>query len=311
MRNDNTPSLTAWFVAVAILVLGSDEYGISSCPPGSIDAQRRVLLAAGFRKQHLSVWGKQCLRGFLHHVVHRHCLEGLGRRKLYMEHAVRSFLAPTISTATTSNIITTKRQVLIVAAGYDTLAMRLAPDYTHSSVTFWEVDHPATSKRKQKAMEFELTSNGQIHCIMADLATIQLSTILRQQHEHQERPQYDLTSPTIVIVEGLTMYLTGNQIFDFFRDVATVVGPGSRICFDHFGWKNGTFDNGWSTPCQRHFAKRIGEEWHWGIDPNDLQDFLVDTPWTIIDQSAKMGLEYMATVELTKAINSLPAIDGG
>ena len=225
-----------------------------------------------------------------------------------MEHAVRSFLAPSTSATMTfsTSTTTTTRQVLIVAAGYDTLAMRLAPDYAHSSVTFWEIDHPATSKRKQQAMEIELVMNGQIHCIMADLAAIQLSTILRQQ-----QPQYCLTSPTIVIVEGLTMYLTGKQILDLFRDIATVVGPGSRICFDYFGWKNGTFDNGWSTPFQRYFAKRIGEEWYWGIDPNDLQKFLVDTPWTIIDQSVKMGMEYMATVELVNTNDSLPPVVSG
>jgi methyltransferase (TIGR00027 family) len=284
---DDKPSKTALIVAIILIVLGSDDYGSSKCPPGSVQAQIEVLRRAGvfripFAFINNPVFAKLA-RWCLHSCVHAQFLEGVGVRKLYMEHGVRTFLAATTKKKAQP------QQVLVIAAGYDTLAFRLSRDYPE--VAFWELDHPATSTRKQLAAT-AAAADISVRCVMADFAKTTLRAVLTNETD------YDPTLPTIVVVEGLTMYLTGDQVLELLRDIAAVVGPNSRICLDHFGWRNGALDNGWITHLQKMFAKAVGEPWFWGIDPSDLQEFLKDNPFKVVDQSAKTGLEFMVTLEL-------------
>jgi methyltransferase (TIGR00027 family) len=293
---DDKPSKTALIVAIILIVLGGDEYGSSRCPPGSVKAQIEVLQRCGvfripFAWIHNPIFAKLA-RWCLHSCVYAQFLEGVGVRKLYMEHAVRTFLATQNMTTATA----IAPQVLVIAAGYDTLAFRLSRDYYYSpeKVVFWEIDHPATSMRKQMAASTATASAASnVRYVMADLAKTTLREVLLN-----SETKYNPTAPTIVIVEGLTMYLTGEQVLDLFQDVATVVGPNSKICFDHFGWRNGGLDNGWITHLQKMFANGVGEPWFWGIDPSNLQEFLKDNPFKVVDQSAKTGLEFMVTLEL-------------
>ena len=301
LDDTTTPSKTALMVALFLIILGSDDYGSSKCPPGAVAAQITVLNGVVpfpmlIRLIHNPLFGKLA-RWVLHTFVHEQFLEGIGVRKTYMEHGVRTFLSKRKNT--------NRAQVLVLASGYDTLATRLCQDYKEdtdsaSTVTFWEVDHPATYAATSSSSKRKQNQSG--HCvqsIMADLTTTKLKTALSLPSSLEKNdPYYDPTIPTVVIIEGLTMYLTGTQLLDLLSDVSTVIGKGSRICFDHFGWKNGTFENGWLTQCQMRFAKLLGEEWHWGIDPKDLQEFLKDSQYKIIDQSTKVGMEFMVTLEL-------------
>lgn len=212
-------------------------------------------------------------------LVHANLEEGVGIRKCFMEEHVRTCLNGGC------------KQVLIVGAGYDTLAWRLSQEY--SNVQFWEVDHPATSQVKQRGLQ-QLNPPRNLHAIMADLTTTTLEEVMPQQ------PEYNTMTRTVVVMEGLLYYLSEAEVRALFRSVANIVGPSSSVCFDFFGWKQNRLDLGWMTPLLSFAVNMAGESWKWGIDPVELPVFFQDLPWSVSVAPRSMGIERMACVELDK-----------
>jgi methyltransferase (TIGR00027 family) len=197
------------------------------------------------------------------------------------------------------------RQVLIVAAGYDTLALRLSNEFP--TVHFWEVDHPATSKCKQRALA-ALGQPKNLHTVAADLTQLSLHDALlvdnnNNNNNKNKNNKYDPNAPTVVVMEGLLMYLTEHQVQQLFNDVSSVVGPkGSSVCFDFVGWKESKnlADIGWLAPFMHWWLRRRGEPWLWGVDPARLSSFFSNTRWRVMGQPMSIGCERLAIVELTE-----------
>eukprot|EP00814_Leptocylindrus_danicus_P017497 CAMPEP_0116016950 /NCGR_PEP_ID=MMETSP0321-20121206/7771_1 /TAXON_ID=163516 /ORGANISM="Leptocylindrus danicus var. danicus, Strain B650" /LENGTH=171 /DNA_ID=CAMNT_0003487077 /DNA_START=258 /DNA_END=770 /DNA_ORIENTATION=- len=155
-------------------------------------------------------------------------LNGVGKRKAYIETAVRNELSIPGSGGSRHAV----EQVLVVASGYDTLALRLAEEFPH--VLFYEVDHPATMAIKRRAVQFyQMSDEGSID-FRADLTKTSLKNALLTEDGGLDR--YDITKPTAVVMEGLTMYLHEDELLNLFNSTAEVVGPKSTISFDFFGW---------------------------------------------------------------------------
>lgn len=212
-------------------------------------------------------------------------LDGVGKRKAYIETAVRNELC--IPAGSRHAV----EQVLVVASGYDTLALRLAEEFPH--VSFYEVDHPATMQVKQKAVrvykmgeseDFRRQSN--FHMIPADLTKTRLKDVLLTGGS-----TYDATKTTAVVMEGLTMYLHENEMYYLLNSIAEVVGPRSTISFDFFGWK----DN--SPPASMASKVRfLGESWYWSVEPKNLERFLMQTKWSLQHGPVTFGIENLATL---------------
>lgn len=286
---DDKASVTALKVAMIILMLGGDEYGRSKCPPGSVEAQLLLLQACrlpftGFPFVLIMnrIFAK--FSRWMSSLTHQDLMEGVGIRKCFMESHVRNFLNDNSKVST---------QVLIVGAGYDTLAYRLSQEYPSS--TFWEVDHPATSRVKQQGLENLSPQPSNLHCIMADLSKTSLPQVLSQQSLCNPKTK------TIVVMEGLLYYLDESQVKQLFRDVAQVTPKGSQVCFDFFGLrKDGQLDLGWMTPLLVWSIKFTGEPWKWGIAPDNLSAFFDDTTWRVVGEPQSIGIERLACVELAK-----------
>ena len=280
---DDTPSRTALLIAFALIVLGGDDYGRRKCPPGAVSVQIQLLKEAGLpcgkypRVIHNPIFSK-LVRLFLWCFIHPDVLEGVGFRKCFMEEHVRTSLAENC------------RQVLIVAAGYDTLAFRLSQEYP--KVQFWELDHPATASVKQRALR-RMGQPKNLHTVNADLTQTSLEEVMALQ------AQYNVNSRTVVVIEGLTYYLSETHVRGLFASVSRVVGPKSSICFDFFGWnaERGVFDLGWFAPCLPYFVALAGEPWKWGINPNELPGFFQDSSWTVKSAPRKVGILNLACVE--------------
>ena len=184
-------------------------------------------------------------------------------------------------------------QVLVLGAGYDTLAWRLAPEFPN--VGFLEIDHPATADVKAKGIE----SMGQAHnhhLIAKDLGECQLKDVLI------ESKAWDAKVQSIIIAEGLLMYLPPDAVGTLFKQCAAVSGAGSRIAFSYIGVRdNGQLDAGpWSWMVM-WMLRGSGEPWLWGIKPVQLGTFLGQNNWTFAPDlsplTGKHGLEYFATAE--------------
>ncbi len=139
----------------------------------------------------------------------------VGLRKRFMDDEIRAALAG----GTT--------QVLVVGAGFDTTCMRLAAEFEDR--LFVEIDHPSTHASKRAGVEALGMMRPNLRLLAADLATTTLAKALAQ----LEPPGWDGEARTIVVAEGLFMYLLRSDEERFFMAVSELTGPGSRVAFTY------------------------------------------------------------------------------
>jgi methyltransferase (TIGR00027 family) len=126
-------------------------------------------------------------------------------RKRWIEDAVRGALGRSC------------RQVVVLGAGFDTLAARLAPQFP--AVRFIEIDHPATQAVKRAAV-----ARQNLHLVAADLARSSIGEALAAS-------PYDRNSASVFVIEGLLMYLTPEEMAALFAAIAQVQPRGSEVVF--------------------------------------------------------------------------------
>ena len=273
------PSSTAWEVALNLVALGGKPGVNEVLPPGVVDTTAELLVAAG-------IVGKATLhvaqaRGIL--AVYDALdfmmpgqFEAFAHRKAFCERQVREGIAAGAT------------QVLLLGAGYDTLAYRLAPEFP--SVAFIEIDHPATSHLKARGIE-RLGQPRNLHLIAEDLGERAPTGALEGPGPWDQRAQ------SVVVAEGLLMYLPPPAPSQLFERCAAVTGEGSRIAFTYVGTRDdGRPDAG---PWTKHLLWMFhagGEPWLWSIRPEEIALFLESTGWTsdpeLCRDPHRHGVEY-------------------
>ena len=207
MRADR-PSSTALLIAAATVFLARDPRLAPLVPAGAAELCARCLEAASPRGLLAGLASRRGLRWAVR-LAERATIPGLLAhfmlRKRWIEQAARAALADGIG------------QVVVVGAGFDTLAARLAPEFPR--VKFIEVDHPATQRAKRAAFD----SPKNLIFVAADLATKGLESALENSVERQR--------PSFFVIEGLLMYLTEAQIAELFQALARLQPAGGRIVF--------------------------------------------------------------------------------
>jgi methyltransferase (TIGR00027 family) len=277
----NKPSMTARKVALNIVTLGSQPGMDTVLPRGIIDATARLLVAsgaAGERTVRLARSPKMIAVYEAFDWMLPGQFEAFAHRKAFCEQQVRD----SISSGAT--------QVLVLGAGYDTLCCRLAPEFP--GVRFFEIDHPATSSLKQKGVE-ALGASENLHLIAEDLGERELSDVLRTNVD------WDVTAQSVILAEGLVMYLEAEAVQSLFRQCAASVGQGSRIAFSYIpsGEDGRPYVGRW-TGLMLWLQKVVGEPWVWSIRPEELSSFLQQHGWReapeLIKGSDRYGVEFFA-----------------
>ena len=202
--------------------------------------------------------------------------EAFGHRKAFCERQVRQ------------GIVGGATQVLVLGAGYDTMGWRLAPEF--AAVNFFEIDHPATARLKAKGIE-AMGLRDNLHMISEDLGKRRLVDVLRADDS------WDSKAQTVIVAEGLLMYLAAEAVTDLFGQCTTIAGPGSRIAFTYIATgADGRPDAGRWTALVLWILKVTGEPWLWSIQPEKLGPFLRDSGWTnapeLLGTSDKLGVEF-------------------
>jgi methyltransferase (TIGR00027 family) len=280
MKKD-TPSRTARKVALNLVMLGTRPRSATLLPAGSADATARLLVAAGVvsertvrlakRRSMVAIveWFDWMMPGQF---------EGFARRKQFCEREARRAIDDGAT------------QVLVLGAGYDTLCWRLAPAFP--AVQFYEIDHPATALAKAKGVA-KLGPRGNLHLLAEDLAQARLSDVLAQ------APHWDEGADSVVVAEGLLMYLPAIAVQELFRQIAASSGPQSRVAFSHVGKRgDGRPDAGPWSRLALWSVSLIGEPWLWGQAAATLDDFLRPCGWqrTLPADGAasRAGIEHLA-----------------
>jgi methyltransferase (TIGR00027 family) len=163
-------------------------------------------------------------------------------------------------------------------------------------VHFFEIEHPATARLKAKGIE-TMGKRDNLFLIAEDLGKRKLVDVLKTTES------WDSGVRTVIIAEGLVMYLTSEAVRDLFSQCAEITGAGSRIAFSyiHTG-ADGRPDVGKWTGLMLWLQKLVGEPWNWSIRPEELDSFLEESGWTHVQGLAgtthKHGIEYYAVATM-------------
>jgi len=261
MRKDK-PSRTAYKVALVVLTLGAKPGMDKVLPPGIVTATRQLLLASGVAWPQTIRWAESRRSVSVYEAFDWMLpgqFEAFAHRKAFFERQVREGIS---SGAT---------QVLVLGAGYDTLGWRLAPEFP--GVSFFEIDHPATARLKAKGIA-TMGCPDNLYLLAEDLGDKQLVDVLT---EHR---LWDANVRTVILAEGLVMYLLPEAVLKLFCQCAELVGHGSRIAFSYIPTgSDGRPDAGRWTGLMLWLQKAIGEPWVWSVRPEELDAYLHDVGW--------------------------------
>ena len=269
-------SQTALKVALALVTLSVKDDWAQRLPPGLVEAVERLLVASGSpgygpRLMRLSKQPWMIRVYQIQDLMMPGQFEGFGHRKIFMQQKVEAAIEQGA------------RQVLVVGAGFDTLCLRLAPQY--SDVQFFEVDHPATSAAKARGVALEGRPANMIQ-IAADLGEQALPKVL------SEDGRWQSSLPSVLVAEGLLQYLTDDEVAGLLREGAACTSPGSRFVLTH------------AIPGERRMVSiltsLIGEPWKSAVRSEDLAVYVEGTEWAIIsgvDTDSAHGVERYAVAE--------------
>ena len=280
MRKDK-PSRTAYKVALVIVTLGIKPGMDSLLPPGIVSATKQLLLASGAAWPRTIRWAESKVAVSVYEAFEWMLpgqFEAFAHRKAFFERQVRDGISSGAS------------QILVLGAGYDTLGWRLAPEFTE--VNFFEIDHPATARLKAKGIA-TMGNHDNLFLIAEDLGQRRLVDVLKN------HTSWRVNTQTVILAEGLVMYLLPEAVSSLFCQCAEMVNDGSRFAFSSLATgADGRPDAGRWTGLMLWLQKTIGESWHWSIRPEELGSFLKKTGWQYLPElqlpSNIPGVEFYA-----------------
>lgn len=154
-------------------------------------------------------------------------------------------------------------QVVILGAGLDTRGIR----FRESGCRFFELDFPGTQALKRERVD-RLRKKG----VLDDSHVVYIPIDFNESRPFDElqRRGFDSAKRTLVIWEGVTMYLPEETIHSVLSDIRRETPLGSYLVFDYLLPQNiqGNNEQGDS------FVKKLNEEYVFGINPNELSDFV-------------------------------------
>ncbi len=271
--------MTARKVALSIVTLGSKPAMDRVLPPDVVHATEKLLVASGVVGEKAVRWSRSQRIVSVYEAFDWMLpgqFEAFAHRKAFFEHQVRDCIGLGAT------------QILVLGAGYDTMGWRLAPEYP--GVNFFEIDHPATARLKAKGID-AMGPRDNLCLIAEDLGKRKLVDVLKNNES------WDQSAPTIIVAEGLVMYLPAEAVRDLFRQCAVVVGVGSRFAFSYIpSGADGRPDVGRWTGLLLWLQKVIGEPWLWSIRPEELGLFIRELGWknapALAETTVKHGVEY-------------------
>ena len=264
---DDRPSSTAKLILKAIVFVAYDPW-IGALVPSEIRDQSEAFLEHRLLKSphylylvkknwfRRLIWfvESMCLPGiFLHYVV----------RKRFIEEAVRDGIQRGAS------------QVVVFAAGFDTLALRLHSEFP--DIQFMELDHPATQSLKYELMH-QTSCQENLTLIPIDFAKEKLEDTL------VACPVYSPSSETVFVGEGISMYMNQEKIEKALRFMSTTSGKGSRVIFTFMDQsEEGRFGFKGESLLVSIWLKYKNEPFTWGWPKQHLDEFCSARSLSVIE----------------------------
>ena len=304
------PSRTAVRIAAGLLYLASDERLAPLLPDGAAECTRTLLGASGtVAPWRLALAEKPWLQRLARRLARRATagrVVHIGLRKRFFESETREA------------IVNGAEQVLVIGPGFDTLGPRLARE--RADLLFVEIDRPHTTGARRRGVEALGGPWSNLYVLGAELAEVNLPAVLGAAFGW--RPD----ARTVVIAEGVLMYLDEASVSNLLVAIREVTGRCSRLLFSYLGTdRMGRPDVGQRPGLVRVALHLMGEPLCWGIAPEDLDPFLVRHGYRLEASTERYDLrqrflvpaalgdevvsntELMAVAEVSATSGSLPA----
>ncbi len=290
LMRENNASRTAIVVAKSQALVGSTPGLRHQVNPEADQFTKTVLRSAG-QHRFLNWLHRPALRNALWRFQNL-TIPGLALhqvlRKRYIEERTRSALESGVE------------EVIQIGAGLDSLCFRLHRQWP--DVRFREFDHPATQALKRRAIE--------LHGGAGDNFTMH-STDLCRPESVADFGELLADLPRIIIVEGVLMYLSPEQVAALFRSWSQLPGDQSTLLFtymDDFGFRDqSSLVNAW--------LRLVGEPFRWQTKREELAILLKKAGWTPpalkatwLDNSGEDRIaegEWIAETEVSKTFSPL------
>jgi methyltransferase (TIGR00027 family) len=176
------------------------------------------------------------------------------------------------------------RQVVILGAGYDTRAYRLATELAGRTV--YELDFPSTSRRKAQIVA-EKTSE----LPSADVRAIEIDFLTERIEERLPAAGFTKGARTFVIWEGVSIYLTRKAVQATLSTLKSLCGRGSIVAMD-FGYLLDSVDLlGAAQRMASNLLQLVGEPTTFFIHPEDVGPFFDRLGFDVDDLADSPDLE--------------------
>lgn len=258
---DGRVSQTALRIARIMLFFGEDPRYRELIPPGLIETSRQLLCGAGLhRRWHLTLYRSRPYSGLIRladRLVQRGAMVHFPLRKRFVEDEVRAAIGASAE------------QLLVIGAGLDTLAIRLAGE--HPTLLSVEIDHPATGEVKARGVSQAGLGSDNLILVPLDLAAHSLADALRTTPWRQRR--------SVVVAEGLLMYLPAAAVRALLVALHALTGPGSRVVFTWLPVVDGRLKLDRLTQAG---ISLVGEPVRFSMAPAALGPFLAALGWRLL-----------------------------
>lgn len=267
-------SQTAIKISRLLVYVGADPRRAGLLPPGAAELTEALLRAAGqWRDWHRRAYGSKGVRA---------TLDWMEDRMLPGQSTHVALRKRVLDDETRAAIEAGAVQVLVVGAGFDTLAFRTARAHRH--VRCVEIDHPATQSLKRHALDVLGDCPPNLRLEPADLGATPLPEVL-------DGLGWDRRARSVVVAEGVLMYLGEHEVADFLRGVASRQAPGSRLLGTYLvPDAHGRPYVGRFGGLTRASLRMIGEPLRWCATSEALAALLDETGFTMHDEPGRVDV---------------------
>lgn len=171
-------------------------------------------------------------------------------------------------------------QLLVLGAGFDTLALRLAR--SHPGLAAVEIDRPGTMTRKRAALDAEGVAAPPGHRLLdADLAEQPLDAVLAG----TLAPDV----PTVVVLEGVLMYLRESDVTALLRSLHGLFWAGLTVLFGAIATPDA--EGGLRQRVADHVLARGGERTRWACPRERMEAFLAPVGFRVAEAVSYRALQ--------------------
>ncbi len=276
-----SPSATAKLIATGTFVLAHDKRYSYLIP------ERAGEVSAMFIEQ-FSRFGR-LTPGMLKHPSAQLLLQGtisLVKPYIFLHYALRKRF---IEEQVRDELARGTDQVLILGAGFDTLATRLHREFPE--VQFLELDSVATQDIKRNVLKMYGLLGPNLTLRAVDFETPSSLAVLRRALRLEHRRM-------LVIAEGLFMYLTEDRVHSILNELSShATAPTSLLFSALTPGPSAKLSRRTSGALTNLWLQWSGEQFRWAIERGDLEHFLTERGLSasVVTSPVDLSSRYLGT----------------